>query len=75
MLKTIILPQRGAVRGMSDELLKWLFAVNEVLKMSVAAEQSDVPAQAFVRRVPCRVLLRTAAILIFFFFFSEPLKK
>lgn len=73
MLKTIILPQRGAVRGMSDELLKWLFAVNEVLKMSVAAEQSDVPAQAFVRRVLRRVLVRTAAILIFFF--SEPLKK
>lgn len=73
MLKTIILPQRGAVRGMSDELLKWLFAVNEVLKMSVAAEQSDVPAQAFVQRVLCRVLVRTAAIQIIFF--SEPLKK
>lgn len=67
MLKTITLPQRGAVRGMSDELLKWLFAVNEVLKMSVATEQSDVPAQAFVWRVLCGVLVRTAAILIIFF--------
>lgn len=67
MLKTIILPQRGAVRRMSDELLKWLFAVNEVLKMSVAIEQSDVPAQAFVWCVLCGVLVRTAAILIIFF--------
>lgn len=38
-MKTIILPPRCDVRGMSDELLKWLFAVNEVLKTSIAAEQ------------------------------------
>lgn len=37
-MKTIILLPRCAVHGMSDELLKWLFAVN-VLKTSIAAEQ------------------------------------
>lgn len=37
-MKTFILPPRCDVRGMSDELLKWLFAVNEVLKTSIAAE-------------------------------------
>lgn len=47
MLKTISLLRRGAVQRMSDELLKWLFGVNEVLKMSIATEHSDVPAQRF----------------------------
>lgn len=47
MLKTISLLRRGAVQRMSDELLKWLFGVNEVLKMSIATEHSDAPALGF----------------------------
>lgn len=54
---------------MSDELLKWLFGVNEVLKMSIATEHSDVPAHAFQQYVlKC----------MFYFFFcnsSEPFFK
>lgn len=51
MLKTISLLRRGAAQRMSDELLKWLFGVNEVLKMSIATEHSDVPAHAFQQYV------------------------
>lgn len=51
MLKTISLLQRGTVQRMSDELLKWPFGVNEVLKMSIAVEHSEVPAQAFQQSV------------------------
>lgn len=41
VLKTITLwREGGAAPGLSDELLKWLFGVNEVLKMSVATEHS-----------------------------------
>lgn len=47
MLKTISQLWRGTVHRMSDELLKWLFSVNEVLKMSVATERSDNPAPVF----------------------------
>lgn len=39
------------MQRMSDELLKWLFGVNEVLKMSIATEHSDAPAQAFQQYV------------------------
>lgn len=39
------------MQRMSDELLKWPFGVNEVLKMSIAVEHSEVPAQAFQQRV------------------------
>lgn len=51
MLKTISLLQRGSVQRMSDELLKWLFGVNEVLKMPIATEHCDVPAQGFQQHV------------------------
>jgi len=47
VLKTISLLRRGTAQRMSDELLKWLFGVNEVLKMSIATEHSDVRAQGF----------------------------
>lgn len=40
VLKTITLWRRGAAPGLSDELLKWLFGVNEVLKMSIATEHT-----------------------------------
>lgn len=45
MLKTISQLQRGTVQRMSDELLKWLCSVNEVLKMSIATKHSDDAAQ------------------------------
>lgn len=52
---------------MSDELLKWLFGVNEVLKMSIAVEHSDVPAQAFQQCVLYHVLVGTTTIPSLFF--------
>lgn len=55
------------MRGMSDELLKWLFAVNEVLKTSIAAEQL-----MFQRRVASAAAM---IVLGFFLLFSMPLKK
>lgn len=48
------------MQRMSDELLKWLFGVNEVLKMSIATEHSDVPARVFlVAHVKVHVLIQT----------------
>lgn len=48
---------------MSDELLKWLFGVNEVLKMSIATEHSDAPAQAFQQYVlKCMCWFRTTTV-------------
>lgn len=51
------------MQRMSDELLKWLFGVNEVLKMSIATEHSDAPTQAFQQYVlKCMCWFRTTTV-------------
>lgn len=73
MLKTISPLQRGTVQRMSDELLKWLFSVNEVLKMSIATDHSDVPAQAFqLHLLKCTCWFRW---LLFYAYFSGNIEK
>lgn len=73
MLKTISPLQRGTVQRMSDELLKWLFSVNEVLKMSIATDHSDVPAQAFqLHLLKCTCWFRW---LLFHAYFSGNIEK
>lgn len=73
MLKTISPLQRGTVQRMSDELLKWLFGVNEVLKMSIATDHSDVPAQAFqLHLLKCTRWFRR---LLFHAYFSGNIEK
>lgn len=57
VLKTISLLQKGAVQRMTDELLKWLFGVNEVWKMFIAAVHYVV-----CWYVPYLVLVRTTTI-------------